>query len=232
MLYLSASSVGDFYKCPKSYHYRVNNKESAILSDPMILGSVIHEAIELHDDLESMTTFAVAEWEKRTRGTYSKPRKPPRSIKNLLKGYIKIRDDIIGTADHVLMDKEHFFRFQYRDDIMLVGKIDLIADGKIYDWKTGAVPPTNYGLYDPQFTTYWLAYRQIYKTDPEGIYYGWLYGNRLYDVPMKEAQLKNLDLLLDRMAEICYNMDNVPRVMGYQCNRCLYRGICYLEFEE
>lgn len=232
MLYLSASSLGDFYKCPKSYYYRVNNKESVVLSDDIILGSVIHEAIELHDDLESMTTFAVAEWEKRTSGGYSKPRKPPKSIKNLLKGYLEILDGIKGTSDHVIMDKEHFFRFQYRSDIMLVGKIDLIADGKIYDWKTGSAPPSTYTLYDPQFTTYWLAYRQIYKTDPESINYGWLYGKRLYDVPMKEASLANLDLLLDRMAEICYNMDNVPRVMGYQCARCIRRGICYLEFEE
>jgi CRISPR/Cas system-associated exonuclease Cas4 (RecB family) len=232
MLYISASSLGDFYKCPKSYYYRVNNKESAILSDDMIFGSVIHEAVELHDDPESCCEFAIAEWQKRSGDSYSKTRKPPKSIKNILKGYFKIIDEIKGTTDHMEMIREHFFRFQYRDDIMLVGKIDLIADGKIYDWKTGSAPPSNYNLYDLQFTTYWLAYREMYKVDPESINYGWLYGGRTYKVPMKEALLKNLDLAIDRMSEICYNMDNNVRILGYQCNRCLYRGICHLELEE
>jgi CRISPR/Cas system-associated exonuclease Cas4 (RecB family) len=231
MLYLSASSISDFYRCPMSYHYRVNNKESAILSDDLILGQVIHTAVEKYDDFYSAFEFADAEWKNKTGARYSVPRKPPKSIKKLIKGYFDIMDEVKGTADYVQMEKEHFFRFKYRSDIMLVGKIDLMANGCIFDWKTSPAPPSNYVLYDPQFTIYWLAYRQLFKRDPEKIYYGWLYGGRLYEVPMDEALLKNLDLILDRMAEICYNMENTVRLMGYQCSRCMYRGICYSELE-
>jgi len=231
VLYFSASSIKDFYKCPKSFSYRRTNKEAAILSDHMLLGTVIHNAIEENTEYEPMVKHALAEWDK-LGGTYSETRKPPKSIKNLIKGYFEIEDRIKGTSDHMEMTKEHFFRFKYKDDIMLVGKIDLIANGRVYDWKTGARPPTRYDLHDLQFTTYWLAYRELFKTDPEGIHYGWLAGGRTYDVPMKDSLLRNLDLAIDRMAEICYNRDNEVRVLGYGCNSCLYRGICQLELEE
>jgi len=131
---------------------------------------------------------------------------------------------------------EHSFKLPIMDGVYLIGKMDRVESDVFYDWKTAGKPPGRYELRDIQFMFYWWAFRQLYGCDPRAIYYGYLMGGKCYNVNMNPVLLEDAKVLLDKTAKIVYNMRNketeaeiyneFSRIGGWQCSRCMYRGIC------
>jgi CRISPR/Cas system-associated exonuclease Cas4 (RecB family) len=225
MLYLSATSIKDLFMCEKCYYYRTHKPDKAVLSDDMIFGTVIHNAIAACSNLQDAVRFAVEAWDKKSKMNFlGESKKPPKSIKRMLTGYYeKILPNFDGTGF-----VEYDFEILWRKNATLVGKWDRVSES-IWDWKTGTTVPNKYVINDIQFHIYGWAYNKVFKKMPKNIYYGHLYTGELYNISMTETHLANVELLLDKAAKMVYNGADA-RVTGYHCGRCIYRGICWEEF--
>jgi len=213
----------------------------------MILGTVIHKAIEKLDKneipLDEIIDWANEDWYRRTKFLSKrwKSKHPPKSIVKLMTNYIEKIRPRLDLSEQVLI--EHSFRIPVvydpvnGNDVYLIGKMDRIDSNIVYDWKTSQKPPSRWELRDIQFMLYWWAYRKLFDTDPDGIYFGHLLSGTCYNIDMRETLLRDAELILDKTAEIVYNMRNKEdeasiskefgRIGGWgKCENCIYRGIC------
>jgi CRISPR/Cas system-associated exonuclease Cas4 (RecB family) len=242
-MYLSASAIKDFWSCPRRYYYRVYRSKEGIPSNHMVLGKIVHDAIELVEKNEinekEIIDWALGQWDLKVEeiGRYWKSTKPPKNITRLLTNYLtKIRPRLTEPAE-IELD----FRLSLFDDVYFIGKMDRVEERIVYDWKTSRNSPTRFELRDVQFSLYALAYRQVFGTDLDAFYYGHLPSGRCYPVDINPELLTDAKLLLDKTAKMVYNMrkDSIQHEISYRFNRlpgrlcdwCLYRGICDRELD-
>jgi len=227
---LSATSIGDFLECPQRFWYRTHHPEAAKLSDHVIFGGIVHEAIEKFDNFDDALAWALKEWELRSQDGNFMPdkqvKKPPKSFKRMLENYYKQIEPMIEGGE-----KEMFFSFPWNgrtEEIKIIGKMDRVTDTAVYDWKTSGRKPSKYQLHSIQFYIYAWAYRNIYGRDAE-VYYGYLNGGDLIRIDIKPALVDNVTETIEYVIE---NMDKDPiRICGYQCSNCFYREICFAQLE-
>jgi hypothetical protein len=214
----------------------------------MTFGSIVHEGIERMEkygkELSAIVGWSMNEWEIVNNAKASflggDIPKPPRSFKNMYKSYLEnIKPDFPDGEATI----EKLFKLPYdkNRNIYVTGKMDRVDIGGVYDWKTGAKAPTENDLNDIQFYLYRWAYERLYETLPENVYYGHLASGKLYNIDVKPSLVLNFENLLDRTAESVYNgwQDEeertgmgFPRIPGWQCNRCPFKGICDRELYE
>jgi hypothetical protein len=230
MLYLSASSIKDLFACDRRYYYRVNKPSLAVLSDDIIFGEIIHKAIATYDSYEDALEFTKKEQLNKSlfNRTFSL-KKSPKNAEKFLRGYYTGIFPELDDRGSALI--EHEFEIDFRDNVKIIGKFDRIDRERIFDWKTGTTPPNIFTINDIQFHLYWWAYKKIFKSDPKSVCYGYLYGGLLYNIGMNASYLNNVDLLLDKAVKQVYNTSRA-RETGFQCGRCLYRKVCWEEFNE
>ena len=229
---LSATSIGDFLECPQRFWYRTNYSEASKVSDHVIFGRIVHEAIEKFDGVDEALEWSLKEWETEQMADAFLPnektiKKPPKSFKKMLNNYYsKIEPTIDGG------EKEVFFRLPWvsnNEKIEILGKMDRVTRTDVYDWKTGARKPSKYQLHVIQFYLYAWAFEKIYGRKAENIYYGYLNGGDVIPIVLKDDLLINVENTIDYVVE---NMDKPPiRVPGYQCSNCFYREICFAQLE-
>jgi len=228
MLYLSASFIKDFIECPRRAKYRRDIPEQALVSDDVIFGELIHTAIERFDTYEIALNYCLDEWQTRKTGNSfisEEASKPPKSFRKMLKGYYEGIVPQINPDGFEFVQKEVMVKHQLDADTMLVGKFDRIQVAKLYDWKTAMKPPDQYDLADFQFYFYDYLFNLIYGMVPE-IYYGYVYGGRIYEVNIMPTMRDNTKYIVQEVANsVRAGVDY--RVAGYQCRRCFYRLPCY-----
>lgn len=232
MIRLSASSIKDFLECPQRFWYRHNKPETKIESDHMILGSIIHEAIEKFDSEMTAVVWANEEWDKEVKNAFAeKVKKPPKNIDKLLGNYY---NKIVPKLENVGVIKEEFFDVPWgylgKEEIRLIGKMDRISGNSVYDWKSSSRRPSKYVLQDIQFYIYALAYDKLFNRLPDNIYYGHLYTGNLYDVELKDEMLYvTLPEIIIRVAE----QHTLPpfRVTGFHCQWCIFNEICFNDMD-
>ncbi len=246
-IHISASNLRDYWACNKRYQYRITASRSSVSTVYMNFGSIVHEGIEKHevDDLgmPDITEWSLETWEGKYTARSSfigKVPKPPRSFKNMYKSYEeKVKPNLLD--DGPIIEKLFKIPFDKSRNIYVTGKMDRIDKGGVYDWKTGAKPPSENDLNDIQFYLYRWAHEKLYDKLPESVYYGHLASGKLYNIDIKPTLVTNFENLLDRTAESVYNawVDEeertgmgFPRIPGFQCNRCQFKGICDRELYE
>lgn len=241
---LSYSSTKDAWECLKRYFYRVTNPKASVSNIHMVFGSIVHASLERYElkgtELNKLVGWSLHEWDRRMVTADflgGKVPKPPKSFKRMYTNYIEYIKPELKDNPTI----EHFFKIpmSYSPDgktqIYFVGKIDRRDDGGIYDWKTSERLPDIYALKDTQFFAYWWAHLKEFHTSPQSIYYGHLGSGKLYNIDMSIPLLDNFKTLLDKTAEMVYNSwrhEEFPRVIGYQCGKCPFRGICFRELRE
>jgi CRISPR/Cas system-associated exonuclease Cas4 (RecB family) len=233
---LSASSLKDYLECPRRFWYRVNRASEAETNDDMLFGSLVHSAIERYSNKDEATAFFWRKWKEIKDNSFLPDdiKKTPKSVNKIMDGYYdKILPKLSSNPDVV---KELFFKAPFdnigKDKIVLIGKIDRIDSGMIYDWKTSYNRPTEYTIQDIQFYMYDLAYNILNNTPPIGIFYGHLYTGTLYPVELKDSLRENLRELILKVADEIRSVDRYPAITGYQCNRCLFKNICFRELDK
>ena len=235
MLYLSASMLKDLFACEKRGYYHQTVPEKAILSDELILGKLVHEAIEKYDGFQEAYAFVTKSWEglKNKDVFLNRKIKPPKDVSKLLNGYYSEIVPLLGPKESSLI--EYFFTLDHitsTGPIKVVGKIDRLDvnnGGNVWDWKTKVSSPNTYELLDIQFQIYAWAYLKMYQKLPKNVYYGHLMGGELYNINIPKEGIRNVELLLDKAAKMVYN-GLEARTTGYQCTRCMYRAVCMEEF--
>lgn len=242
---LSFSSMKDFGECAKRYYYRVTAPKSAVPNVHMVFGSIVHDSIEKYEkndrELGELVGWSLNEWDRQMASSQflgGKAPRPPKSFKRMYDNYI---NDIVPRLSEDDAHIEYFFKIllSYSPDgetpIYFVGKIDRIDPNGIYDWKTSERLPDTYELASNQFFAYWWAHQEEFDADPEGMYYGHLGSGNLYNIDMSPVLLENFEALLDKMSREILNaweQDEFPRIIGYQCKQCPFRGICFRELQE
>jgi len=230
MLYLSASFIKDFIECPYRAKLRRDIPEQAVVSDDVIFGEIVHSAIEKFNDYDTGLEFCLNEWKNRkTKTSFLEEElpEPPKSFRKMLKGYYGDIISQINPDGFEYVQKEVMVKHQLDADTMLIGKFDRIQVDKVFDWKTAMKPPDQYDLSDFQFYFYDYLFNLIYDMEPQ-IFYGYLYGGRIYEVNILPSMRNNTKYVVQEVANsIRAGIDY--RVAGFQCRRCFYRLPCYSE---
>lgn len=220
MLFLSVSAIKDYLVCPKIYWYRVHKKSTFVPDEYIIRGNVVHKAIEVCSSIEDAVQFV------KTSYPYSTP---PSEIQTMLYNYYT--EIVPQLPDKRMEDVERTFKLAWSDDVYLVGKIDRITPTSIYDWKTAIKPPDAYELQDMQFYIYWWAYNHIFKREPS-VFYGHLYSGKLFPIDINKEMWYNIERLInDIINRLTDENSFYPRLFGYRCKRCFYRGVCLSDYE-
>jgi len=218
MLFLSVSAIKDYLVCPKIYWYRVHKKSTFVPDEYITRGNVVHKAIEVYNNFEDAMKFV------KTSYPYSTP---PGEIQTMLYNYYTDIEPQLPDK----RDVERTFKLVWSDDVYLVGKIDRITPTSIYDWKTAIKPPDAYELQDMQFYIYWWAYRHIFKREPS-VFYGHLYSGKLLPIDINEEMWYNIERLVNEIiGRLTDENSFYPRLFGYRCKRCFYKGVCLSDYE-
>jgi len=233
MLYLSASFIKDFIECPHRAKLRRDIPEQAIVSDDVIFGEIVHFAIEKFEGYDAALEYSLSEWKKRkTTNSFLEEETPdpPKSFRKMFKGYYEGIVPQINPDGFDFVQKEVMVKHQLDADTMLIGKFDRIQVDKVYDWKTAMKPPDQYDLTDFQFYFYDLLFTLVYDMVPQ-IYYGYVYGGRVYEVPILDSMRDNTGYIVQEVANRVRAGDDY-KVAGYQCRKCFYRLPCYGEMTD
>lgn len=150
-LFISAYLLKDFLDCPRKVHFRLNFSESSVQNPDMIVGSIIHEAIERHWESEgTFTKFVCTKLEEHGLG-----KKYYEKALICMENFFSKFRDLLKENDLV----EYRFKEKLYDKVFLVGKIDrVLEDGTVIDWKTSSQYRGNLSK-DPQF----ILYRYVQK---------------------------------------------------------------------
>jgi len=221
-----------FNVCPMMVYHR-RHKTPTTKSASLIVGSLIHDMI---DSLETTGNIDANEYSARMIRELSsgEPIKFTRwqTIPALTKlvntcygNYLSIRDSFPP-----LIESEAEFKFEYDQDIFMVGKWDQIRDNNvIVELKTSHREPSNEFLAaDIQATFYIWVYKEIFKITPT-YYYVHLPTGNIYEV-----YRNNFDYLYSNIGDyikMC-EKEYYPKYKdGYKCDNCFYKSACLTENE-
>ncbi|HBY20746.1 MAG TPA: hypothetical protein DEG71_07025 [Clostridiales bacterium] len=171
-IYLSATAIKDYIQCPKRIFYRTNFPELAESNPDMDADTIVHETLE---KFWTNKDAAIAYCKKRSDEVVLEEHfveKALESVSNFFSCGVK---DMLGKGDLI----EHKFKITLDDNSFLVGKIDRITgNGTIIDWKTSTRTPKNIDK-DPQFLTYFWAYKSMFHKPPTSVLYVSLLENKI-----------------------------------------------------
>lgn len=229
MLYLSVSALKDYLTCPKIYWYRVHKKQTFIPDRYIFRGNVVHEAIEKSSNEEDAIIIVNKLYRDNNKYTDSRVQDELESVKMIHNYYTLIEPHL---EKRNINNVEKMFKIPWKQNVYLVGKIDRIdsISHKIYDWKTAMTIPDAYELQDMQFYVYCWAYEMLNQKKPE-IYYGHLYSGRLFPIDIHNDMWYNIRQLIDKTIIQLTTDEFYPRLFGYKCKRCFYKGVCWSDYE-
>lgn len=233
--YLSATAIKDWLECPQKLEYRINGvpqKTNAYFTR----GTAVHETIENQSisTVEDARLFFFIRFSELVNE--QNPEFPFRtSFASMVKESNQMLDyyyNWVNIHEPPIKEIEKFFKVNI-NGIDFSGKIDQIRGKNVYDWKTKTKEPDQVVLKaDYQFTLYGMAYKELYGEYPENVYYGYLYGGKLYKL---ERTRKDYKYLEDVAGKIIIASENeiYPRNYGeYNCKFCAYRYKCFNDKNE
>jgi CRISPR/Cas system-associated exonuclease Cas4 (RecB family) len=123
------------------------------------------------------------------------------------------------------------FKIPWDKDVFIVGKMDRISNGKVFDWKTDRKPQKNISK-SIQFILYNWAYKKLYKANPSGVYYAALTTGDLVRYSVDEASDRTLfeEIIPDAIRAIKNKEFTRNGIFRGACYRCFYSDSCLKEF--
>lgn len=229
MLYLSVSALKDYLTCPKIYWYRVHKKQAFVPNRYILRGNVVHEALEKADNEDDAIIIVNKLYRDNNNYTNVSAQDEVEAIKMIHNYYTLIEPKLEKRNPNTV---EKMFKIPWKEDVYLVGKIDRIDldANSLYDWKTAMTAPDNYDLQDMQFYMYTWAYEVMYRKKPS-VYYGHLYSGRLFPIDIHDDMWYNIKRLIDKTIIQLTTDEFYPRLFGYKCKRCFYKGVCWSDYE-
>ncbi len=224
-IYISASLIKDMLSCSMKGYHRKNNKDKAVLTVPLIGGTIVHDSIEKYlKDRKMAIEFA-----QKTAKWYNIVGKDWESIEKAINGYFTNFSRIVGDKGKI----EQTFKFKYSDNVFVVGKWDRISEGHIvYDWKTTKRPPKTVEN-DLQFIIYHQAYKEKYGQYPNALFYASLMTGKLIKFNPREEYINLLfDEIIPKLVQDIKDNNFVhDGIMKweYPCQRCIYQEHCFSE---
>lgn len=218
-IYLSASSISDFIKCPQKVLYRRTKAFPEKKSKEMIIGNIAHSAVQKG-------------WKNRDEA-YSIVREEGKA-EGLAKSDIThlefLMDIFFLNFAHRLTDKdriEYSFKIPLYDDVFIVGRMDRISNGNVYDWKTGSRISEKLWN-DVQCIVYNYAYNRIFSEAPASICVASLATGELIPYSEDNKYTNELfDKIIPRMIKtIKTESYDKLGMFNHSCFRCPYKLGC------
>jgi hypothetical protein len=208
-------------------YYRINHPELQVPNKEMIIGEVVHSAIEKYWDNQINANSYTAN-EIATRMAHD-----PNPIGTYIQFGYDCLHNYFGKFKSLLttnFTSETKFKLQIEKDVFVVGKLDRVDDGNVFDWKTARRPLTNIDN-NVQFILYNWAFKKMYNAEPSGVYYAALTNGSLVKYnrnPIVEDFLLGevVPQLVDAIRSKNYIHNGVFRK---SCFRCSYSNACLKE---
>jgi PD-(D/E)XK nuclease superfamily protein len=218
-VFVSASVIKDYLKCSQMAYYRIFEPELKISNREMVIGDIVHKAIEkAWQDKDVALNLAFSLCKKQDVDAVG-----VQSVEHFINTFFERFSFLLSKEDKV----EKFFKIKYYDDVYLVGKFDRINKGTVLDWKTTANPPKKVDN-DPQFIIYDLAYTLLYGNRPEGLYYASLKeGNLIRYNESKEHSTTLIEKVIPRFVEDVRRKNFAKTgLFSGACYRCPFKVPC------
>ncbi len=217
-IYLSASSIADFIRCPQKVLYRRTKPFPEAPLKEMIVGKIAHSALE-KGWKDRKIAYDIINREVKANGLGNKEKIDLQFFIDMfyLNFSLQLRDnDLI----------EYNFKFNLYDDVFIVGKIDRISNGNLFDWKTGKIPTKISN--DVQCIIYDYAYEKLFSKSAASICLASLSTGDL--VPYVENKMYVDELfnnIIPRMIKTIKN-ESYERLgmFNHSCFRCPYKAGC------
>jgi CRISPR/Cas system-associated exonuclease Cas4 (RecB family) len=218
-IYLSASSIKDFIACPRKVMYRVKKTVEPISSTEMGMGTVVHKALELGWRTRDVA-YAIMKDEAKKAGM---KKADTYTMEFCLDMFFLNFRDLVREDDLI----EWNFKLPLYDDVFIVGKVDRISNGNVFDWKTGQTA-TNLS-YDIQCIIYDWAYQKQFNKSASSICIGALKKGEL--IPYHKNSLyvdEVFNNIIPRMIRTIKNewWEERLGLFNHSCFRCPYRIGC------
>lgn len=218
-IYLSASSIADFIKCPQKVLYRVKKTVQEEKSKDMTIGIIAHYAIEkgwTHRE----KAYAIVAQEVKKEGL---KKSDQTNLEFMMDIFFLNFQERLAPTDLI----EHRFKIPLYDDVYIVGKMDRVSGGNLYDWKTSSKLPSKLGN-DVQCIVYDWAYTKLFDKKPNSICVAGLSTGEL--VPYKADQFYTNELfnrVIPRMIKTVRH-DEYERLglFNHSCFRCPWKTGC------
>ena len=223
-IFISASLLNDFISCNRKVYYRLIKPEQSIPSREMIMGEIVHAGIEKFlMDKESSLAYMYKEVMDRIPNDKSALISVA-EYNNVYHSYFK---PLLLPEDNIEMK----FKIPYDKDTFVVGKIDRISNGNVFDWKTDRTPQTNVSN-NIQFILYNWAYRKIYNHQPSGVYYAALANGKLVKFNFNsKIEGVVLNEIIPSVIKAIKNKEYIRNgILRKACFRCVYSDTCLEEF--
>lgn len=218
-VFLSASSISDFIKCPRKVMYRVKKTVTVEESKEMKMGSTIHLAIEKgwrsRDE-----AYKILHTDGKQRGL---AKADIYNMEFLIDMFFLNFQPRLRENDLI----EHFFKVPLYDDVFVVGKMDRISEGEIYDWKSGQTA-TNLA-YDVQCILYDWAYKKEFGKSAKSICIASLKKGELIPYHRDDLYVDEVfNKIIPRMIRTIKNetWDERLGLFNHSCFRCPYKVGC------
>jgi CRISPR/Cas system-associated exonuclease Cas4 (RecB family) len=217
-VYLSASSISDFIKCPQKVLYRLKKTVPEIPNKDMITGKIIHFALEKGwDNRERANSIIEQECEREKLKKYDETR-----LKFMVDMFFLNFKHLVAESDFI----EYRFKIPLYDDVFIVGKMDRISKGYVYDWKSGRVATKLYN--DVQCIIYEWAFQKLFQKDPNGVRVAALSTGELLYYNRDNLYVKEIfENIIPRMIRTVRH-DSYERLglFNHSCFRCPYKLGC------
>lgn len=222
-IHISYSLLEEFLSCNRKVYYRTHRPEDGVQNKEMIVGEIVHSAIEKHwSDRHLAYSYVTSQMDKRLNGdaeSFLYAKKCLMSFFDNFAGYLSSEDKI-----------ECKFRIPFEKGVLIVGKMDRVTNDKVFDWKTNKRPPSSINN-NMQFMIYAWAYKKMYNKNPSGVYYASLSTGSLIRLS-ENLQLHNalFDEVIPSLVSAIKTKDfNRNGIFRKSCFRCQYSNTCLKE---
>lgn len=217
-LFLSASSISDFIQCSQKVKYRFS-KTLQIPTKGMTIGRIAHEAVE-----KGWNDKTVAYEIVRRLGDAN-------DLSHSDIGNMEFFMDIFHLNFKSLLTHydliEYSFKLPLYDDVFIVGKMDRVSNGNVFDWKTSSRISKRLDN-DVQCIIYDYAYNRIFGERAKSINVCSLSKGNLVPYIAKEIYVNEVfDNIIPRMIRTVRN-DSFERtgMFNHSCFMCPYKQVC------
>lgn len=230
----SASRINTYKTCPKLYYYKYHERLDEPKHILTILGSALHKSIETFylKGTPAKATFTkefyngvlYAETHSGVKGTDS-----PSSVAVLGSSIV---DALDWSLKPVELEKAFELPFPSKENpvCILRGVIDMVVDGGIIiDHKSTKTKPTKKKLADNyQFILYAWAYRELYGTLPEKVYWHHLRTQEFIEADVLKNFEEKLQIIVDDVRTIIADVEfNKVEKNGFCTHVCHFHDKCW-----
>lgn len=215
-IYISATTLKDYLSCSEIIKFKLS-KSKQVSTDESIIGTVVHDIVSGKIDYAGPQSAASILSEHNLSTT-----KNIEFVDSCYNNYINNFYGLLTQDDKI----EYSFKYKLYSDVFLVGRIDRISGGLIFDWKTDRSPSSKVEN-NIQLLFYELAFEKLFGSKPFGSYLGFLSNGALVKHKKSSDATDILNVLIEEVLHTIKSDTFSKRgKLTKSCYRCPFNRQC------